>query len=346
MKVSVVVPVYNAEKYIERCVTSILNQTHKEFELILVDDASTDQSLKICRAYEKKDDRVKVITKKNGGPHSARKSGVNLAVYPYVMFVDADDWVEPMCIESMVVMMEEENLDYLIAGYTVYENGEERKGENQIPSGVYCKEDLVKKVYDNMLCPDYTFEQRLVPALWGKLFKTEIIRNIMCELDEDICIGEDLACSLKYILEVDKVCIANDNRTYHYEIQTESISNKYDKKYFEKSVRLGQYLDNTLVECGYGYLYDNINRYKAFLVYRLIGILVSVSNMLDFSAYIKDIKYADEELKKLLENCDINQLKISTMSKKLLMSLKQKRLWKFKFLSFSLFVWNKLKRRR
>ena len=346
MKVSVVVPVYNAERYVERCIKSILAQTHKELELILVDDASIDRSLAICREYEQKDNRVKVITKKNGGPHSARKAGVNAVKFPYVIFVDSDDWVESDYIEQLLTLMCQENADYMVAGYTLCENGEESKGENQILSGTYLKEDLIKKVYKNMLCPDNSFEQRLVPALWGKLFQTDKMRTIMNGLDEDICIGEDLACTLKYILQVEKVCIHNDNRAYHYEIQLTSVSNKYDEKYFEKSVRLAKYLDDTLIVCDCEYLNSNISCYKTFLVYRLIGIMVSVSSILEFKEYIQNIKCSDRELKSLLTNCDINTLKASKLSKIMLLSLKQRQLWKFNLLSFSLFVWNKIKRRK
>lgn len=345
MKVSVIVPVYNAEKYIERCINSVLAQTFKEFELILVDDASIDTSLEICQLYEKKDCRVKVVSKENGGPHSARKQGINCASGLYTVFLDSDDWIEDTFIESMVNDMMKENADYLVAGYTLCEEDTEIQSENQILSGVYYKEILSQEIYQKMLCPNYSFEQRLIPALWGKMFKTQIIRNIMNELDEDICIGEDLACTFKYILQVDKVYIVNTNFLYHYMVQKTSVSNRYDAKYFDKSIRLANYLDETVEEAKKEYLQTNIDCYKAFLVYRLIGIMLSVSKIDIFITYMKDVRCSDNEIKKLLQACDVYKLNINKLSKYLLICLKQNKLWRFRGLMLSLFLWNRIKRR-
>lgn len=346
MKVSVVVPVYNAEDYIGRCIESVINQTHKEFELILVDDASYDSSLEICRLYEKKDSRVRVLTKSNGGPHSARKLGVNRAEHPYVMFVDSDDWIDESYIETMIKQMVECELDYLVAGYTLCENDRRVEYENRIPSGIYLKEDLCKSIYASMLCPDYSFEQRIIPALWGKMFKTEIIKSIMNELDDDISIGEDLACTFKYILQVQKIKVLNENHSYHYVVQKTSVSNRRDIAYFEKSVRLGQFLDRTLEVYTLENLRDNIVCYKAFLVYRWIGNMLLTPKIRMFSGYVNDLKLADTELKILLEECDINRLNINILSKRLMCYIKQERIMKFYILSLGLFIWNRIKRRR
>ena len=92
--ISIIVPVYNAEKYLNRCIDSILKQTFTDLEIILVDDGSTDDSLKICEEYQKQDDRIIVIHKDNGGSTSARKAGVRIAKGAYIAFVDSDDWID------------------------------------------------------------------------------------------------------------------------------------------------------------------------------------------------------------------------------------------------------------
>ena len=94
-KISIIMPIYNCEKYLKRSIESVLNQTYKNLELILINDGSTDNSLKVCREYERKDDRVQVIDKKNGGVSSSRNAGFKIATGEYVTFVDADDWIEP-----------------------------------------------------------------------------------------------------------------------------------------------------------------------------------------------------------------------------------------------------------
>lgn len=102
-KISVIVPVYNVEKYLERCVESIFKQTYKNIEIILVDDGSTDNSGKICDKFLKKDERVKVIHKENGGLSDARNAGLEILSGKYIMFVDSDDWISPAMVEKCTV---------------------------------------------------------------------------------------------------------------------------------------------------------------------------------------------------------------------------------------------------
>ena len=99
--ISIIIPVYNSDKYLKRCINSILKQTFIDLEIILVDDGSTDNSLKICEAYQKQDDRIRVIHKENGGSTSARKAGVQIARGEYIAFVDSDDWIEEIFFERL-----------------------------------------------------------------------------------------------------------------------------------------------------------------------------------------------------------------------------------------------------
>ena len=116
MNISVIVPIYNGELYVEKCINSILAQTNRCFELVLVDDGSTDNSGKICETFAEKDSRVKVIHKKNAGLINARITGIEAAKNELISFVDADDWIDEMFLERMAAVLEDENADIVISG--------------------------------------------------------------------------------------------------------------------------------------------------------------------------------------------------------------------------------------
>lgn len=121
--ISIIVPVYNVEKYLNKCIDSIINQTYKNIEIILVDDGSTDNSGKICDEYLLRDSRIKVIHKNNGGLSSARNEGINISSGEYIGFVDSDDWVEPNMYEEMYKKILYSNADIVDCGYwKEYEN--------------------------------------------------------------------------------------------------------------------------------------------------------------------------------------------------------------------------------
>ena len=115
-ELSVIVPIFNSELYLEKCVESILNQTFENFEVILVDDGSSDRSLDICRKYEQKDKRVRVISKPNGGLIRARKTGLTAAAGRFIGFVDSDDWIEPDMYQELIKYMKEMGCDLVSSG--------------------------------------------------------------------------------------------------------------------------------------------------------------------------------------------------------------------------------------
>ena len=117
--VSVVVPVYNVQEYLEKCVDSILAQTYENMEIILVDDGSKDASGRICDTYAGKDNRIRVIHKENGGSNSARLAGARAATSDYICFVDSDDWIEPAMIGEMMEAAEREQADIVASGMYV-----------------------------------------------------------------------------------------------------------------------------------------------------------------------------------------------------------------------------------
>lgn len=146
--VSIIVPVYNVEKYLEKCITSILKQTYLNLEVILVDDGSSDASPALCDDYEKKDSRVKVIHKLNGGLSSARNSGLDICNGDYICFIDSDDWIHPDTIRNCIEVFEIKEIDIVcIAGQKVSENGFVEKCFSYYSSGtILDSKQVVKKI--------------------------------------------------------------------------------------------------------------------------------------------------------------------------------------------------------
>ena len=228
-RLSVIVPIYNTELFLSRCIESILNQTYKNLEVILVDDGSTDESPQICDQYAKRDKRVKVIHKKNEGRSNARKDGVLFATGDVVTFVDSDDWIEDSIYERMMSVFVNGSCDLLSAGII---KDFEVNGKSDIlydiyPQGAY--NDLDIEIYPTMLW-DYRCNRfGLLCNLCTKLFKTETLRDILCKTNMDIFYGEDCYVFYTYCLKSKKIYIMHE-AGYHYNIRSGSTCNSADAR--------------------------------------------------------------------------------------------------------------------
>ena len=291
-KVSIVVPVYNSQEWIEKCVTSLIKQTETDIEIILVDDKSTDRSLDICERLSDRDNRIKVICKENGGPHSARKAGTRDATADYVMYVDSDDWIDSDMVERMLKKLLENDCECILCGLIVHYPDNTITSDNKIVPGKYHGDKITEELYKKMLCPEESFEQRIQPSLCGKIFLTEKMRVIMEELDEDIWIGEDLACTMLYILNSKKVLVDNQIHGYHYEIRDNSITTRYDSHYFDKVVRLSTFLEKNIEKMEMNFFRQNIIYFEIYLLYRQIGIAINAKDKSLFWQYVKNMERA------------------------------------------------------
>lgn len=195
-KVSVIVPVYNSEQYLARCIESVLNQTFRDFELILVDDGSADKSGIICGEYSAKDSRVKVIHKSNGGASSARNAGLDAAEGKYIMFADSDDYVKSNMI-SMLLEKMTDDVDLVFSGLETIE-----KGVSEIHSAgddVYSVTDLIGAYAKE------SFPRNLVCVSVGKLFRNDLIQKHSMRYDESMRYGEDACFNFSYIDKCGKI---------------------------------------------------------------------------------------------------------------------------------------------
>ncbi len=183
-KISVIVPVYNVEKYLHRCIDSILVQTFTDFELLLIDDGSTDKSREICDEYEGKDKRIRVFHKDNGGASSARNVGLDNANGEYICFCDADDFVDRTWLSCFSLYLEKN--DMVISGFKIFRNNK------------YVKDISMPVLNDKLSIIQYLEDQNISGYLWCKCFKKGIIDKYHIKFNEKYIIWEDLDFIYRY----------------------------------------------------------------------------------------------------------------------------------------------------
>lgn len=219
---SVVVPVYNVEKYLDRCVSSIVNQSYDNLEIILVDDGSTDASSKICDEWALKDKRIIAIHKENNGLVSARKAGVDMASGEYITQIDSDDWIEKNAYEYMMKNILKENVDIIACGLIKDYANHSVVDSNNISSGCYREEKYIKEIVEGLINTEAFFRHGLSVRIVDKICKTSMAKQAQSRVSNYINMNEDLAmmfrllCIAKSIMVIDKVF-------YHYCIRDDSI---------------------------------------------------------------------------------------------------------------------------
>lgn len=219
--ISVIVPIYQIERYIGFCIESLLNQTYKNLEIILVDDGSSDRCPEICDLYASKDSRIKVIHKQNGGLVSARKAGLEIATGDYVGYVDGDDWVGAGFYESLYSAIATSDCDVVCAGQSRDLFNKSAHFTNPYPLGIY-KGETLKILQKNMLSYCDFYRPGITTYVWNKLFKREILYKHQMNVDERISIGEDAAVTYPVLMECSSVYIS-DCVAYHYRQREDSM---------------------------------------------------------------------------------------------------------------------------
>lgn len=191
--VSIIVPIYNAQNYLNRCIDSILNQEYTDFELLLVDDGSTDSSGSICDTYAASDDRIRVIHKTNSGVSDTRNTAIRQAKGTYLQFLDSDDWITPDATKLLVRAATEHNCDLVIADfYRVVGERVSHKGDIE-DDGVLTREEFAEHMMENPA--DFYYG-----VLWNKLYRRDIIEKYGLQMDTSVSWCEDFLFNLEYIL--------------------------------------------------------------------------------------------------------------------------------------------------
>ncbi|MCD7865027.1 MAG: glycosyltransferase family 2 protein [Clostridiales bacterium] len=208
--VSILVPVYNVENYVGRCLESILSQTLSDIEVICVNDGSTDDSLEVLREYEKTDSRIRIIDKENGGLPSARNAGLDAAKGRFVGFVDSDDYIESDMFKKMVAASERDGSDVVICGANILPESEEC--DQWLYECLTPKESFYKKFK-----PEILFRRKdMNPFLWRTLIRRSLIEQYKLRLDEDIVLGEDKAFQAKVYPRANGITVIPD-KLYNYD---------------------------------------------------------------------------------------------------------------------------------
>lgn len=235
--VTFILPVYNAENTLRRCLDSILKQTYCDYEVIIVDDGSIDNSGKICDSYSLNDNRFRVVHKENAGVASARQLGVSLATGEYVIHIDSDDWIESNMLSDM--MNEISDADILVSDY--YYNT--KHGQSYVRQ-VDCttSEELLEKI----------IKGEVFGSLWHKLIRRNLYQNIKFNTDLTFC--EDQLLLFK-ILTTYQCKVMNLHKAYyHYECNDGSITQRTDREYFDNKIKYEDYALQVLSPLSFRYI--------------------------------------------------------------------------------------------
>lgn len=220
--VSIIIPIYNSEAFLDKCIQSARNQSYENLEIILVNDGSIDTCKDICDMYASIDNRIKPIHKVNGGLVSSRKTGLKASTGKYVLYIDGDDWIEHNTIEHYINYALKHDADVVASSHIVNLEGREDVLPNFIPSGVYNKDELKSLVYPKMLYTGKFSQFGIFSYSWGKLYKREILLKNQLNVNEDITIGEDALCLYPTLLDANTLVIL-EQAYYHYRQRADSL---------------------------------------------------------------------------------------------------------------------------
>ncbi|MDO5564038.1 MAG: glycosyltransferase [Eubacteriales bacterium] len=225
-KVSIVVPIYNREKFLDKCINSLINQTYNNIEILLIDDGSKDNSFFVCKKYASIDNRIVLIKKENGGVQSARNKGIESASGKYLTFVDADDYVSKNFISNFITKYEEENSDVVLCGYkkvSFFENEYNIIDERNITTNLKIPNDDSERwalYFEKFAC-----------YCWSHCFKLDIIKKYNIKFDKDVIIFDDTAFSMDYMKHVKKISFTNSNDYYYiFEHTSHTVAKSLKKK--------------------------------------------------------------------------------------------------------------------
>ena len=229
--ISVIVPVYNVESYLKRCINSILCQTYRDFEIILVDDGSNDKSGKICDEYVKEDNRVRVIHKKNGGLSTARNAGIDAAKGTYLFFVDSDDWITQDALYYLITIMEKTKADIVSASYQLTYD-ESIKIKKHYTEAIMSRNQAIKNYLTlgmKRRVADY--------SACAKLYKKNLFHSVRFPIGQ---LYEDGATNLEIILLVNRYVKSNKIIYFYYQGRTSIVHSPLTQKTYNDLMVVGK----------------------------------------------------------------------------------------------------------
>ena len=280
IKISVMIPVYNTSRYLEKCLTSVLEQSLKEIEIICVNDGSTDNSLEVLKKYQKKDNRIKIVNKSNGGLTSARNEALKLATGEYSLNVDSDDWIKEKYLEDIYNEAKKNDLDILITDIVYAKENKREEYET------YIRQDLNLldgKIISGKEYIDIFFENNFLGYTWNKLIKTELYKSYGLKYNETIFFFEDV----ELILRLSYFCkkIGKLNKAYYFYRQGENNG--------IRKVKLKNLID--LIEC-----FDSLIKFYKTKEVKIMNELIQIKKLFYTSEVLSDKYNSFGEYKKIL----------------------------------------------
>lgn len=293
--VSIVVPTYNCEKYIENCIESIVIQSYKNIEVIIIDDGSIDNTYEIIKKYITKDKRIKYFTQENSGPSVARNKGIEKSNGEYLIFVDSDDIIEKIYVEKLLNRIKSNSFDIACCGYI----DKSKYGVVKLNDFWINKDILNKQEFLECVC------NGVGGVLWSKIFRKDIIIENNIRMNPKIFMSEDLIFILEYCKYINKVGVINEYLYHYNRLNDSSISSNIDINYLENYILLINKISELLTELKFNF--DKINKIKVLKVQDLIN-KVLISETYKYLK-LKDKKRFISNLKLILENDFIKKYK-------------------------------------
>ena len=314
-KISIVVPIYNVEKYLKQCIESIINQTLQDIEIILVDDGSPDNCPQICDEYAKKDNRIKVVHKKNGGLSSARNAGIEVATGDFIGFVDSDDYIELDMYEKMYNIAKENHVDFVVSDY--YKVSDKGKIITTIDmnEGIYDKNRIIKEIFPSLIMGDDINYGKLLSVCYCLYRRDLFIKNNLL-FDDEIKYSEDNLFSSIIGYKANNFYYMKGSYLYNYRYNPNSISSTYKPDAWSVYLKMNNKLKNLFLNIED---YDFRNQLYAHIIYYAFNCINHVGNS------DKSFSYKYKEIKRILNTKELKEgfknFKAGNISTKLKISM-------------------------
>ncbi|MGL4345381.1 MAG: glycosyltransferase family 2 protein [Cellulosilyticaceae bacterium] len=313
--ISIIIPAYNVVQYIERCLESILRQTYKALEIIIVNDGSTDATAVICEAYAKKDERIRLIHQKNQGVAVARNTGIALATGSFIGFVDPDDWVEPQMYEALYTCLKQSPYPVCMCSY--YKDSKKGSTPQLFPFNKksLSRYEVIEEVISPMigiddLLPKYTY---IMGCVWRCLYRKDFLDQYDLRFQKGITIMEDLVFNVGVLLRAEGICI-EEGIWYHYVQNKSSVLHSYNEKMWQDQMRVHDLLEQMLREAGLGeYMRNRLDMRYISMTFSAIYNEINRSSKKSMSEKLKNVVdiCSEEKFKATLERAKPVQRHVS-----------------------------------
>ena len=282
-KVSIIIPIFNVEKYLEQCLNSVINQTYTNLEIICVIDGSTDNSLEICREYAEKDDRIIVIEQDNQGVSAARNTGIAAAQGEYTVFLDADDWIELSTCEKAVLKINKKNYDLIIWSYirefTSSQNEKMILGNNETEFDFESCKKLHRRLfglYEEELSNPENADSLV--TVWGKMYRTKLIKNIKFIDLKEIGTGEDIFFNCCAMQNIKSACYIAECLNHYRKDNLSSLTKTYNVNLKKKHDKLHEYMSEYINKEGLDSTYTEALNNRISLDIIGLGMNILIAN--------------------------------------------------------------------